>query len=176
MVDLCIIPECYIDTNLIETLVPPQTGYNHQKVCGTVSNRMKGKLVDSFAVGIIDKDKKDIDYLSEFDQVVQFGRLYLFKHCSRHHYIIQISPAMEQFILDNALSCDLRLGNYNLPESLSELKKVTKSVNSKKDQRFKQLFKDIHKSNSDEFRVLTRWIHYLKEGTYNTIMSELKNL
>lgn len=29
MNDNCIIPECYIDTNLIETLVPPSRGYNH---------------------------------------------------------------------------------------------------------------------------------------------------
>jgi len=28
--DLAIIPECYIDTNLVETLVPPVgKGYNH---------------------------------------------------------------------------------------------------------------------------------------------------
>ena len=55
MVDLCIIPECYVDTNLTETIVPPKLGYNHQKGCGTVSNRMKGKLANAFAVGIIDK-------------------------------------------------------------------------------------------------------------------------
>lgn len=29
MNDNCIIPECYIDANLIETLVPPSRGYNH---------------------------------------------------------------------------------------------------------------------------------------------------
>ena len=31
MSDNFIIPECYIDTNLIEALVPPQKGYNHNQ-------------------------------------------------------------------------------------------------------------------------------------------------
>lgn len=33
MAELYIIPECYVDTNLIETLVPTAKGYNHQKGC-----------------------------------------------------------------------------------------------------------------------------------------------
>jgi hypothetical protein len=39
--DLCIITECYVDTNLIETLSPPDGHYNHQKGCGTVTKVMK---------------------------------------------------------------------------------------------------------------------------------------
>jgi hypothetical protein len=176
MVDLCIIPECYVDTNLIETLVPPQNGYNHQKGCGTVSNRMKGKLADDFAVGIIDKDKKDLDYLKEFDEVIQYGKLHLFKHHSRHHYIIQISPAIERFIIDNAVLCKLSLSGYNLPEGLAELKRITKSVDSKKDLRFKKLFKDVLNGGSDEFRILANWIIYLKEYTYHVNIDELKKI
>ncbi len=61
--DLSILPECYVDTNLLETLVPPHKGYNHQKGCGTVVQRMQGKLQDCFAVGILDKDKKITPYL-----------------------------------------------------------------------------------------------------------------
>ncbi len=56
--DNAIFPECYLDTNLIETIVPPvkrnnQQGYNHQKGCGTVSSRMKKQFADRFALGII---------------------------------------------------------------------------------------------------------------------------
>jgi hypothetical protein len=59
--DFHIIPECYLDTNLIETLVPPEgDGYNHQMGCPNVAKKMtEGKaLKDGFALGIIDKDKK----------------------------------------------------------------------------------------------------------------------
>ena len=62
MIDLSIIPECYVDTNLIETIVPTVKGYNHQKGAGTVTRLMQSKLKDKFAVGIVDKDKKQCRY------------------------------------------------------------------------------------------------------------------
>ena len=58
MAELYIIPECYVDTNLIETLVPTAKGYNHQKGCNNVVKVMKEKLSDKFAVGIVDKDAR----------------------------------------------------------------------------------------------------------------------
>ncbi len=57
MKDLFIIPECYIDTNLVETLIATE-GCNHQKGCNTVVNTMKRRFGDKFAVGIIDHDKR----------------------------------------------------------------------------------------------------------------------
>lgn len=54
---LYIIPECYADTNLIQTLLQIK-GANHQKSCGQVTNEMKQRFHDDFAVGIIDLDKK----------------------------------------------------------------------------------------------------------------------
>ena len=44
MAELYIIPECYVDTNLIETLVPTAKGYNHQKGCNNVVKVMKEKF------------------------------------------------------------------------------------------------------------------------------------
>ncbi len=42
--DLSVLPECYVDTCLIETIVPPDKHYNHQKGTGTVAKKMKGAL------------------------------------------------------------------------------------------------------------------------------------
>ena len=66
-----IIPECYVDTNLIETLVPPKDGkgYNHRKGCPAVAKVMMEKFADRFALGIMDKDKKMVKYLEEFDLI-----------------------------------------------------------------------------------------------------------
>ena len=36
-----IIPECFIDTNLVETLVPTKKGYNHQTGCSKVVGLMQ---------------------------------------------------------------------------------------------------------------------------------------
>src|SRR5438045_3161136 len=100
--DGSVIPECYVDTNLIETLVPPlkrnhKQGYNHQKGCGTVASRMQKQFADRFALGIIDKDKNELDYLKEFTEIINNGSLILHKHKNKHHYIIQLNPAIERF-------------------------------------------------------------------------------
>ncbi len=46
--DSAIIPECYVDTNFIETLVPNQYVYNHKKGCGTVTAIMMGKFTEEY--------------------------------------------------------------------------------------------------------------------------------
>lgn len=48
-----IIPECYVDTNLVETLVCPG-GCNHQKGCNQVAKVMQDKFANRLAIGIID--------------------------------------------------------------------------------------------------------------------------
>ena len=105
-----------MDTNLVETLVPPQNRYNHQKGCGTVTKVMKDKFADRFALGIIDKDKKEVDYLNEFTQVCRSQNLLLHKHTSRHHYIIQINPAIEGFLMSSALTAGILLTDFGLPD------------------------------------------------------------
>ena len=98
--DKLIIPECFADTLLIETLVPTKRGYNHQRSCFKVEATMKG--LNCFAVGIIDKDKKQIKYLDKFkiiDEVA--GDLILWRHTEKqiHHWVIQICPALEKLLL-----------------------------------------------------------------------------
>lgn len=61
MKDLFIIPECYIDTNLVETLIKTD-GCNHQKGCNTVVKVMNERFAKDFALGIVDKDKRQIRY------------------------------------------------------------------------------------------------------------------
>ena len=174
--ELSIIPECYIDTNLIETLVPPRKGYNHQKGCGTVTAVMKTKFGDSFALGIIDKDKQQVDYLKEFNLVHQFENLFLHKHQTKHHYIIQISPAIESFLVAGAKAAELSLDDFNLPIDFDRLKKVSKSVNSKDDPRFKKLIRGIVKAQAPEFVKLSNWIKYLRDKNYSFQLDELVNL
>lgn len=69
MAELYIIPECYVDTNLLETLVPTAKGYNHQKGCNNVVRIMQNKLTNEFAVGIVDKDKRQVRYVDEFEEI-----------------------------------------------------------------------------------------------------------
>lgn len=182
MIDLSIIPECFVDTNLIETLEPPvrrggQQGYNHQKGCGTVANLMQ-QLHDTFALGIIDKDKQQVDYLKEFDLVIQSGPLLLHRHrdAARNHYIIQISPAIETFILNAAATAGLSVVDFDLPEDFEKFKRECKREQSKKDERFKRLFQALRRAGVAEVVRLGTWVRYLKAHPYNADVSELAAL
>ena len=175
-----VFPECYVDTNLTETIAPPvrrgaQQGYNHQKGCGTVAMKMQEHYGDRFALGIIDKDKHALDYLKEFTEAINAGSLILHRHTdpAKHHYIIQISPAIEQFILDSAASVNVSLEEFGLPSDFDHLKKVSKQKNSKSDTSFRNLFKAIHAKAAPQFQMLSGWVQYLRETTYKADIAEL---
>ncbi len=52
---LNVMPECYVDTNLIEYLLDGVV--NHQHCCSKVVGQLNNTFADKFAIGIIDKDK-----------------------------------------------------------------------------------------------------------------------
>jgi hypothetical protein len=174
--DDAVLPECYVDTCMIETLVPPNSHYNHQKGSGTVAKKMKNFFGDRFALGIIDKDKKELYYLKEFNLVISKYNLELYKHKKKHHYLILINPAIETFILSNAKAAGISISSFDLPETMDEFRKETKLVNSKKDPRFRKLFKELIKADLDEITLLITWISYLKKENYNADMEVLKKL
>lgn len=174
--DYQVIPECYVDTNLIETLVPPRGRYNHQKGCSNVTKIMQGELAGSFALGIIDRDKHQVAYLEAFQEVCNNGHLILHKHPTRHHYIIQITPAAERFILINAAAVNISLEDYGLPSDFEQLKKVAKTVNSKNDARFKGLFRALRQQNAPDIPRLAAWINYLKSHNFDADLDVLRSL
>jgi len=178
MSDYSIIPECYVDTNLIETIVPPTKGYNHQKGCGTVTRLMQGKLKDKFAVGIVDKDKKELKYVENFEEKINVGDMQLFRHKNTeiHHYLIFINPAIEKWIINNAEKAGVSLDEFGLPSDLKELTKKTKKITSKNDDVFKNLFRELKKHNVKNMDILTEWIKYLKENSYNANLNEMKEI
>lgn len=178
--DKSIMPECYADTLLIEALVPSEKGYNHQMGCFRVEAEMKlGKLKDKFAVGIIDNDKKQIKYLRDFEPVDTVeGSLILWKHRdkSKSHFIIQICPALEKWILEVCRQGSIDLNKFGLTESLDDLKKYTKSQSSLQIEKLKKLFREIAtKENIREVSKLKSWIQILKEKHYRVDINELKN-
>lgn len=174
MDDSVILPECYIDTNLIETLVPPVRGYNHQKGCPAVAKKMKEKFAESFAVGIMDKDKRTVSYLQEFSIVASDQVLDVYKHRSRPHYIILIAPAVEDFILKAAAELHLSLKEYGIPETLDEMKKETKQTDAKSCLKYKTLFKALRKAT--ECQKLSAVISYLKKEKYSAKEDRIKSL
>ena len=82
---LFIIPECYIDTALVEYVLDMRV--NHQHSCNNVVRTMKERYGDGFAVGIIDNDKHGMGYLGECSLVAKSNHLEVFKHQNRNHFI-----------------------------------------------------------------------------------------
>lgn len=174
MNDNFIIPECYIDTNLIEALVPPQKGYNHQKGCPAVAKCMKEKFGDRFAVGIIDKDKRELKYLEEFYLLANDESMYLYKHREKQHFIIQVSPAVEVFILNAAAELNVDLQSYHIPSGLEDMKKETKKIDAKSSVKYTNLFKSL--KNASAFKRLAKIVKYLKEHQYHAEEEVLRQL
>ena len=171
MKDLYIVPECYVDTNLVESLLHSD-GVNHQKGCNTVVNTMNGKVLnDSFAVGVIDSDKRKPSYVNEFTEIAHTEHLSLLKHATKAHFLIMVNPAMDKFILDCAEDEGVDLSEYDLPSDLDAFKNQTKAVSTKSDVRFKRLFKNL--KNNSEIMILRNVLNYFKINQYKSNSADL---
>ncbi|HXL57850.1 MAG TPA: hypothetical protein VN958_16425, partial [Chitinophagaceae bacterium] len=56
MTELNIVPECEVDTRLVQILADITKRPNHQKGNGNVANKMLFDLKNQLALGIIDED------------------------------------------------------------------------------------------------------------------------
>jgi len=137
---------------LIEVLLNADRNHvNHQKGNGTVATEMKEKFEGDFCIGIIDEDRKELDYLNEFDLVCETNYLKLWKHIVKHHFIIRLRPVIEKWLTTICSENGIVLKHYSLPASWKDLIRITKSVSSKKDQRFIQLFKEMKRERLSPF-------------------------
>ena len=165
----CIIPECYIDSCLVEVLLVADKDYvNHHKGNGKEANEMKRSFANDFCLGIIDEDKEPLDYLKEFKVKKITEYLVLWEHNNKKHFIIQIRPVVEKWFLKICEENEISLIEFNLPVELKALLKITKSVGSRKDERFIKLFKKMKNKNCQAVIDLKNWIEFLKNNKHNS--------
>ncbi len=169
-----IIPECFIDTNLVETLVFGQGMCNHQKGCNQVTRIMQTKFADRFAVGIIDADKRMPGYTTEFNVVATSSHLSLLRHKIKPHFIVKISPACDGFILDCAARSGVNPEKFNLPTQPKPFTTQTKNVLSSRDARFKSLFNSL--AEDPEMDLMKSLLSYLAERSYSASDVDITNL
>lgn len=172
-----IMPECYIDSTLIGSLLDAQV--NHKHCCNDVVKEMeKGKYKDSFAVGIIDNDKRIISYVEEFDEIGRTDNLVFLKHPNKHHYIIKVGKkhkAMETFIKANVEAMGKKMEDYDLPSDLDKLIETTKnSITTQKDPRIQKLCREM--SASPEGVIMKEALEYLAENRYDVNIETLKQM
>ena len=165
--DLMIIPECFVDTTIAETLSFPKRGYRHINGCNKVLLEMNRKPNNAL-LGIIDDDKCVPKAFEYFELLKKHnGNLSIYKHNEKPHYIVKISKAAEDFILKNAEKCNISMADYNLPDNLSDLIKFTKNIAVKNNPDLKRLFSAIKKNENSDFHKLAQWIEKFKENPYN---------
>lgn len=161
---LYIIPECYADTNLIQTLLQIK-GANHQKSCGQVTNEMKQRFHDDFAVGIIDLDKKQSIYAEECETIASSNEFSVCRHAGTNHYLIKIHNVLENFIIHCAEETGVDLLPLGIPLDRESLMKRTKKQEAKNDPELTNIFKKL--SSSSEMTLLKDVIAFLCKEKYN---------
>ena len=147
---------------------------NHQKGCATVCKTLDVRLSDQFAIAIIDKDKKEPKALEQFEQIGESEHIIVSKHQTRPHYLIQIKPAIEVFILDAAAELNVDLSDYGLPTELNELRKITKTTTAKEDVTFARLFHALR--SASHIQCLDNMLQYLLENKYTATEKEIRRL
>ncbi len=172
-----IMPECYIDTTLVKNLL--NSDVNHKHNCNEVAKEMeKGKYKDTFAVGVIDNDKRKIKYIEDFEEIGRTENLTFLKHRSKHHYVIKVGKehkAMETFIKASIEAIGMKMEDFGLPSDLDRLIEQTKdSTSTQKDPRLLRLCKAMLKS--PEVAKLQSVLNYLAENKYEVKIDNLKKI
>ncbi len=172
-----IMPECFIDTTLVGSLLDAKV--NHKHSCNEVSREMeKGKFKDAFAVGIIDNDKRKLSYIEGFDEIGQTENLTFLKHKNKHQYVIKVGKehkAMETFIKANVEALGMKMEDFDLPSDIDKLITQTKdSISSQKDPRIQKLCKTM--CQSPEVSKLQQVLEYLAANKYNADLDTIKKM
>lgn len=176
--DFYIVPECYVDTNFVETLLntsaAPTAGVNHQKGCNNVIGVIQSKLEDGFAIGVLDDDKKQVPFLSSCNAICESKHVSLLKERDKSHYVFLIRPAMDGFILDAAIDQNVKPEDFGFSSELKKFTKSTKEIETKNDANMTRLIKAIR--GNLEIEALQDALVYLKENTFSSKDNDLKEL
>ena len=173
-----IMPECYIDSTLVKSLLDAEV--NHKHSCTEVSKEMeKGHYKDAFAVGIIDNDKRKLSYIeNDFIKIGQTDNLTFLKHKDKQHYVIKVGKehkAMETFIKASVEAIGMKMEDFNLPSDLDDLIEQTKdSITTQKDPRILKLCKTMRQS--PEVAILQEVLAYLAKNKYNSDVEVIKRM
>lgn len=172
-----ILTECYVDTAIVSVLLQLSNIYVNARHCHGCNNVAGGmqSADNTFALGIIDNDKRQHSYFKkEFETICKSEHLELLKHNLSQHYLIKVTPAMDQFILDATADCTISPVSFDLPDKLDDFKKLTKSATVQDNKNMARLFKAIKEQN--EIKILRGCLSYLYSNKYSANINELKNL
>lgn len=178
---LCFIPECFFDTIFFKKILNTNARLKHTKGCFNVVNRFrdingkKGDLFDSFGVGMVDKDKRELDYLGSCDEIFSDEYLILWKERGKHHYIIQITSPLELWVLRILNDVNKQIAQFGFESSPKTLKRQIKdNIDSEKNEKLNALILFIVNSEHQAIRKLRIILVYLSTMNYEVDIEKLK--
>lgn len=177
MTELNIVPECFVDTKIAEIVGQVKSKYNHQHGFGDVSNEMEYSLENEMALGIIDEDKNKgstSKYFLGFDLILQEQNLILKKHKTLKHYLILICPEVEKWLLEDAKKTGIDPSDveYDLPNELKGLIKISKIKDIDRNEGFKKFIKALVREQAPAITTLKKWIELFKIDQLNTLANK----
>jgi hypothetical protein len=183
----CFVPECFFDTILFKKILQTNKRLKHTKGCFNVVNRFreikgkKGDLFDSpFGLGMVDKDKREFDFLKEECDdkgKIELPMLLVWKHKMRNHYIIQLEPPLEKWLIKILDDSKLRIEDFGYSRNYQKLKNEIKSdIDGENDENLNKLVSTFVSLNHPVVKNLKTILLYFKEKTIEADIEELKKI
>lgn len=149
-----ILPECYADTLLVEML-----GFepNHKLGIGEVKNALAKIFKNSWAVGIVDNDKKKPTDFVEYNLVAEKDGIKRCEKANSKHTLLVISPAFEDWVFENANAVNVDPKNYGF-QSRKHFRDNCKKVNANENRQLKQFLNTLKQKKAPGFLQLKSWI------------------
>ncbi|HVZ98388.1 MAG TPA: hypothetical protein VG847_16010 [Chitinophagaceae bacterium] len=153
------IPECYFDTVLIKKIVKQNDLVWHQKGCNKVVSKCIN-LKNTFNVGVIDKDKKELKDLASFESYSTEGLNIYFKN-GYSVIFIQLNPPIERWILNICEEQNIDLSKFSLSSNVKDLRYQTKSQIVGETKNLNDLCDELLKSENATIVRLKNWIKHI---------------
>ena len=183
----CFVPECFFDTVLFKKILQTDKRLKHTKGCFNVVNRFrevkgkKGDLFDSpFGLGMVDKDKKELDFLKNEcneKKVIRLKMLLVWKHKTKNHYIIQLEPPLEKWIVQIMDEYNLKIEDFGYSRIYKKLKdEIKNDIDNEKDSNLNKLVNTFVNLNHPVIKNLKTILLYFKDKTINADIEELRKM
>jgi len=163
-----VFPECNVDTNLVGHILG---GYaKHKSTCNEVAKAVNQS--DTFAVGIIDEDKRlaTMDagftrYRQPDDVLDKNPHLTMYIHQDKKRYMFTVSPAMDGFVWNAAREMGVDMEVFGYKGSFDAFKKETKTIQAATDKALRRLFQEI--ADYPELKRFRNTLKYLVHFQYD---------
>lgn len=171
------VPECFFDTVLLKKVLQTNKRLMHRKGCNNVANDLDSeRLKELFAVGIIDKDKRELHYLKNCTVLYNANKIILWKHKDRLQFVIQLDPPLENWVITILNENGLRIEDFGYSRDFKKLKKqIKEDIDNENDDKLNKLVNAVIKTDCKTIKKIKLILLYLKEKNYQTDINELIN-